>query len=139
MAGSTSGCWFVLLSLTSIFVHTIRQMAWHNSFPRPHKLHTAKEAMDIVAELTSDHGGSGAAFPYAQRAWDLDPQNIGAAKFLGSWFMDSRKFSEALPYLNVAVQGAHPDSVYIVMLKQALAAPGGQAEAQDNDAGVKRR
>ncbi len=131
MAERNGGCLFVLLSLPSAFVWAVRKTAWQNSFPRPHKLHTAKEAMDIVHELTSEHGGNGAAFPYAQRAWELDPRNIQAAKFLADWFMDSRKFFEALPYLRVAVQGAHPDSLCIVMLNQALAALGKHAEAEE--------
>lgn len=64
MADKNAGCLFVLLSLPSAIVGAFRQEAWHRSFPRPQKLKNVKEIMDIVAELTSDHGGSGAAFPY---------------------------------------------------------------------------
>ncbi len=134
MATRDFGCWPILFSLPSIFVHVVREMIRQASFPRPHKLHTAKEAMEVVLILTSEHGGTGAAFPYVQRALELEPQNIQAAKFMANWFTTSRKFSEALPYLRVAVQGAHPDSIYIVMLKETLAVLGTQAEARDADA-----
>jgi hypothetical protein len=139
MAERNVGCLFVFLSLPSAFVSAVRQELWHRSFPRPHKLHTAKEAMDVVAELTSEHGGIGAAFPYAQRAWELEPQNIQAAKFIAYRYTESRKFAEALPYLRVAVQGAHPDSVYVLMLKETLTALGRQSETPDNNAPGERR
>lgn len=128
MAMRDFGCFSVLLFLPSAIVLAFRQAAWERSFPCPHKLHTAKEAMDVVAALTSDHGGTGAAFPYAQRAWELDPQNVPAAKFMASYYTRQKKFAEALPYLRVAVQGAHPDSIYIVMLKQTLTALGKTVE-----------
>ncbi len=133
MATRDFGCFSVLLFLPSAIVFAFRQAAWERSFPRPHKLYTAKQAMDVVAELMSDHGGGDAAYPYALWALELEPQNIQAAKFMANWFMSSRKFSEALPYLRVAVQGAHPDSIYIVMLEQTLAALGAQAEARDDN------
>jgi hypothetical protein len=139
MAERNAGCLFVFLSLPSAFVNAVRQLSWQRSFPHPHKLHTAKEAMDVVEALTSEHGGIGAAFPYAQRAWELEPQNIQAAKFMAYRYTESRKFAEALPYLRVAVQGAHPDSVYILMLKQALTALGRQAETPDDNAPGERR
>ena len=131
MAMRDFGCWSILLMLPSAIVHAIRQEAWQRSFPRPHKLHTAEEAMAVVSELMNEHGGTGAAFPYVQRVLELEPQNVGAAKFMASWCMTSRKFSQALPYLRIAVQGAHPDSVYFVMLKQTLAALGRQMEKRD--------
>ncbi len=134
MAARDLGCFSVLLFLPSAIVHVFRQTAWERSFPRPQKLHAAKEAMDVVAALDSEHGGTVAAFPYVQRAWELDPQNVQAAKFMAGYYTRQKKFAEALPYLRVAVRGAHPDSIYIVMLEQTLAALGRQAEAQDENA-----
>ena len=117
--------------LPSAFVHAIRQEAWQRSFPRPHKLHTAEEAMAVVSELMNEHGGTGSAFPYVQRVLELEPRNIWAAKFMSGYYTRQKKSTEALPYLRVAVQGAHPDSVYFVMLKQTLAALGRQMEKRD--------
>ena len=131
MADGNAGCLFVLLSLPSAIMGAFRQEAWHRSFPRPQKLQTVKEAMDIVAELMSDHGGSGAAFPYARWALELEPQNVCAAKFMANYYVPQKKFTEALPYLRAAAQDAHPDSIYIVMLKQALAALGKHTQARD--------
>ena len=87
--------------------------------------------MDIVAELMSDHGGSGAAFPYAQRTLELEPQNMKAAKFMANYYVPQKKFNEALPYVTSAAQNSHPDSVYRLMLKETLSALGKQAQAGD--------
>lgn len=114
MAERNSGCLFVLLSLPSAFVWAFRQTAWHRSFPRPHKLHTAKEAMEIVSELTSEHGGTGAAFPYAQRALELEPENVHANEFMVSYYMIGDHFLEALPYAEFVAQ-SRPSSVYARM------------------------
>ena len=99
MADRGSGCWSVIFMLPSAILWAFRQEAWHRSFPRPHKLHTAQEAMDIVAELMSDHGGGGAAFPYAQRALEFEPENLEAAKFMANYYVPQKKFTEALPYV----------------------------------------
>ncbi len=131
MATRASGCWSALLMLPSALIYVVRRAFWVASFPRPHKLHTVQEAMDIVRALDSEHGGTVDAFPYVQRILELDPLNINANKFMASWFMTSRKFAEALSYLRVAVRGAHPDSVYIVMLNQALATLGKDNNAWD--------
>ena len=116
------GCWSILLSLPSAFLWAFRQIAWERSFPRPHKLHTAKEAMEVADELSSERGGSTAAFAYVQRALELEPQNIKAAKFMAGYYTRSGKLSEALPYVTLAAQGSHPDSVYRLMLKETLSA-----------------
>lgn len=134
MADRYSCCLPVLLMLPSAVVHTIRQDAWHRSFPRPHKLRTAKEALDVAAALDSESGGTVAAFPYVQRAWELDPQNVQTAKFMAGYYTRQKKFAEALPCSRVAVRGAHLDSIYIAMLKQTLAILGTQMEVQDDDA-----
>jgi len=131
MAERNFGCLSIILSLPSAFVWAFRQTAWHRSFPRPHKLHAASEAMKVVAELTSDHGGSGAAFPYAQRALELEPQNIRAAKFMADYYTQSGQFSEALPHVTLAAQGSHPDSVYRLMLEETLSALGKHTQVGD--------
>ena len=91
----------------------------------------AKEAMDIADELSSERGGSTAAFAYVQRALELEPQHIGAAKFMAGYYTRSGKFSEALPYVTLAAQDSHPDSVYRLMLKETLSALGKHTEAGD--------
>ena len=118
------GCWSVVFMLPSAIVWAFRQAAWERSFPRPQKLPTAKDAMAIADELSSERGGSTAAFAYVQRALELEPQNVGAAKFMANYYAGTGKFSEALPYVTLAAHGSHPDSVYRLMLKEALSALG---------------
>ena len=116
MAERNSGCLSVLLMLPSALVWAFRQTAWHRSFPRPQKLHTAKEAMDIVDELTSEHGGAGVALPYAQRALEFEPENVRANEFMVSYYMIGNNYLEALPYAEFVVQ-SRPNSVYACMPK----------------------
>lgn len=131
MAERNSGCLFVLLSLPSAFVWALRETVRQEFLPRPRNLHTAQEAMKIADELASERGGSSAAFAYVQRALELEPQNIKAAKFMAGYYTRSGKFSEALPYVVLAAQDSHPDSVYRLLLTETLSALGKHTKVGD--------
>ena len=66
--------------------------------------------MKIVLDLTSEHGGTGAAFPYAQRALELGPQNVEANDFMAYYYMIGNNYLEALPYVEFVAQ-SRPNSV----------------------------
>ncbi len=50
---------------------------------------------------------------------------------MAGYYTRRGKFSEALPYLTVAAQGSHPDSVYRLMLEETLSALGKHTKAED--------
>ena len=66
--------------------------------PRPASLHSADELMAVVADLTSEHGGSGAAFWYAQRALKLSPDHLGANRFMAYYYLSLGRYAQALPF-----------------------------------------
>jgi predicted Zn-dependent protease len=79
--------------------------------PRPSSLHSADELMEIVADLTSEHGGTGAAFKYAHRALKLSPDHLAANRFMAGYYMSSGKYAEALPFAQLVAEH-QPGSVY---------------------------
>lgn len=79
--------------------------------PRPSSLHSVDELMAIVGDLTSDHGGTGAAFKYAHRALELRPDHLGANRFMAYYYMEMGKYEEALPFAQLVAEH-QPGSVF---------------------------
>ena len=105
MAERKLGYWFRIKMFWSGIGWAFRQAA-RESFclPRPSSLHTADELMEVVADLTSDHGGLGTAFPYARRALELESDHLRANEFMASYYLTGRKYSEALPYARLVAE-----------------------------------
>lgn len=116
MAERNSGCLFTPMTVLFMLVSAVRDTTRERSYPRPQKLHTAQAAMEVVAELTSEHGGQGAALPYAQRALELDPKHVSANRFMAYFYFSDGKFLEALPYAELVARSRPPTSVYDLMI-----------------------
>ena len=67
--------------------------------------------MAVVAGLMSDQGGTGAAFMYVHRALELNPHHLEANRFMASYYMQSGKYVQALPFAQLVAEH-HPSSVY---------------------------
>ena len=67
--------------------------------------------MAVVADLTSEHGGTDAAFQYAHRALELSPDHLGANRFMANSYMSLGRYAEALPFAQLVAEHK-PSSVY---------------------------